>query len=71
MHPTVERRRTRFLKALATQGMTASGWAQQNGISKAHLSYVLRGERDSVRLNKKIDEYIRTTTSTAREAAVA
>jgi hypothetical protein len=62
MPTAIERRRTRFLKALAATQQTQMGWADANGISKGHLSLVLAGKRESVTLTEKIDAFIADTT---------
>ena len=54
----IERRRSRFLRALGVAGLSQNGWGREYGTSAAHLSYVLRGQRDSVVLNAKIDAFI-------------
>jgi hypothetical protein len=56
---TEQRRKARFLKALASAKQTQSGWAQEHGVSKAHLSLVLAGKRESGVLTEKIDAFIR------------
>lgn len=53
-----DRRRTRFLKALAATGQNQSAWARSNGVSKTQLSLVLNGKRESGRLAEKIDAFI-------------
>lgn len=58
MATAIDRRRTRFLKALATAQLSQSAWARENGVSKGHLSLVLSGQRDSDALTAKIDAFI-------------
>lgn len=62
MPNAIERRRTRFLRALAAAGLSQSGWARANGLTKGHLSLVLNGKRDSEALTAKIDAFIREHT---------
>lgn len=57
MHTPIERRRTRFLRALAAASLSQNAWAKQNGVSKAHLSLVLAGKRDSAILAARIDAF--------------
>jgi hypothetical protein len=59
MPNAIERRRTRFLRALAATGQSQSAWARANGLTKGHLSLVLNGKRDSDTLNEKINAFIR------------
>lgn len=58
MTTATERRRTRFLKALAAAGQSQNAWARANQLSKAHLSLVLAGKRESDLLTAKIDAFI-------------
>jgi hypothetical protein len=65
MPTAIDRRRSRFLKALAATGHTQSGWARKNGVSKTQLSLVLNGKRESGRLAEKIDAFTREHSTTA------
>lgn len=58
MPTATERRRTRFLRALAATGQSQAGWANANGITKGHLSLVLAGKRESITLTDKIDAFV-------------
>ena len=58
MPTPIERRRSRFLKALAHAQLSQNAWAKDNGVSKAHLSLVLAGKRDSASLAERIDTFI-------------
>lgn len=58
MATAIERRRGRFLKALASAGQSQNAWAKKNGVSKGHLSLVLSGDRESAALWEKIDAFI-------------
>jgi hypothetical protein len=58
MPTPIERRRSRFLKALAAANQSQNAWAKDNGVSKAHLSLVLAGKRDSASLAERIDAFI-------------
>ncbi len=53
----IERRKARFLRALATQRLTQAGFAAANGITKGHLSQVVNGKRESESLWSKIDAF--------------
>lgn len=70
MSSATDRRRSRFLKALAARGMSQSAWARENGISKTQLSLVLNDKRESAKLTDKIDAFIseQLETQTARVA---
>jgi len=50
-------RKARFRAALALAEMTAADWAQEQGVTKAHLSQVLDGKRESLRLMEKIEAF--------------
>ena len=51
-------RKARFEAALKLAGTTMQAFAEANGISSAHCHYVLKGERDSERVNGLIDAFI-------------
>lgn len=55
----LERRRRRFRAALAMADQTVAGFAAEQGVSHAHLNYVLRGLRASPRLEDAIEKRIR------------
>lgn len=52
-------RKARFRAALALAGMTQESWADREGVTPAHLSYVLSGTRESRSLTEKIDAFTR------------
>lgn len=58
MASAIERRRARFLKALATAQLSQNAWAKDAGVSKGHLSLVLSGRRESDALLARIDAFI-------------
>lgn len=51
-------RKARFKAALALAGMELQDWAIENGITRQHLSAVLREDRDSNALIQKVDAFI-------------
>lgn len=51
-------RKQMFRAALAITGLTATQWAQKQGITLGHLSQVLTGERESASLTAKVDSFI-------------
>jgi len=58
--PTAKTSRKQLFKAaLALAGLTATQWADREGLTPMHLSMVLNGKRDSLRLNEKIDAFVR------------
>jgi hypothetical protein len=50
-------RKARFEAALKLAGLTAADWAKGQGVTSAHLHYVLKEERESARLEKEIEEF--------------
>lgn len=54
----IDRRKTRFLRALEAAGQSQNAWAKERGVSKGHLSLVLSGDRPSASLTDKIDAFI-------------
>lgn len=59
MQRTADSRKARFRAALALAQLTQEQWAEQNGVTASHLSRVLAGERDSMRLLEKVDAFTR------------
>lgn len=55
---TVPSRRARFKAALALADVTMKDWAAGEGVTLGHLYAVLNGERESMRLTGKVDEFI-------------
>lgn len=51
-------RKRRFVAALALAGMRQSDFAARHDIDPGHLSKVLNGERDSLRLIAKVEAFI-------------
>lgn len=51
-------RKRRFVAALALAGMRQSDFADRHDIDPGHLSKVLSGERDSLRLVGKVEAFI-------------
>lgn len=51
-------RKRRFVAALALAGMRQSDFADKHDIDPGHLSKVLNGERDSLRLITKVEAFI-------------
>lgn len=59
MQTAIERRRSRFLKALAADGgKSQAAWAREQALSRAHLSLFLAGKRESLTLARRVDAYI-------------
>lgn len=56
--PPISDRRKRFKTALAQQERTQASFARQHKVTLHHLQQVLRGLRQSPRLNTLIDETI-------------
>ena len=52
-------RAQQFRVALAYKRMTAKDFAKEQGISAAHLSFVLSGKRNSNKLTEVIDRFIK------------
>lgn len=67
MAPSPESRKRRFRSALALADMTAAEFAEINGVTPAHLSFVLSGKRTSARILEAIDRFIATVSK--REVA--
>lgn len=55
--PSVERRR-RFRAALALSGRTAKDFAAELGVSENHLYLVMKGQRESRRIDTAVDALI-------------
>jgi predicted transcriptional regulator len=55
--PTPDRK-AQFAAALRLAGMTQARWAEQRGLSQAHVSLVLNGHRESLRLLAEMDRFI-------------
>jgi hypothetical protein len=70
MNATAERRKARFRKALAVAKTSQAAFARTHGISPAHLSFVLSGQRDSLTLTRKIDAFVKDQLG-ARTTALA
>ncbi len=51
-------RKQLFRAALAITGQTAAEWAEANDLTAQHVSHVLNGRRESMRLIGKIDEFV-------------
>jgi hypothetical protein len=51
-------RKQLFRAALALAGMSAKKWCELNEVTDGHLWQVLRGERVSVSLTEKVDQFI-------------
>lgn len=62
--PSVERRR-RFRAALALSGRTAKDFAADLGISENHLYLVMKGARESRRIDTAVDTLIATVITPA------
>lgn len=62
-------RKREFKVALARLGLTAKGFAEDQGVSQTHLYAVLNDERPSGRLTSAIDALIARAEGTASEAA--
>jgi hypothetical protein len=56
--PRTVARRKAFRAALALAGTTARAFADQQGVTPEHLSYVLNGQRESRRLMDEVDAFI-------------
>jgi predicted transcriptional regulator len=69
MPDAVTRRKARFLRALAVTGQSQAAWADEVGVSPAHLSFVLNGKRESGKLVGKIDAFIREHQTKQQNAA--
>lgn len=54
-----ERRKARLRAALALSGLTMKEWATAHGVSYGHLRFVLLGERESPRLDREIEQFIK------------
>lgn len=54
----VKARKQRFAAALALAGITQAEFADRNEVNPGHLSKVVNGERDSLRLLAKVDAFI-------------
>lgn len=63
-----ELRKRRFRAALAMAGMTGAMFAEMNGFTPTHLSFVLSGKRTSARVTVMVDRFIKTV---ARRPEVA
>lgn len=50
-------RKQLFQASLALAGLTAAEWAEREGITPQHLSYVLNERRESKRLIEKVDAF--------------
>ena len=58
-------RKARFRAALALARLTAEQWARENDITPGHLSLVLSGDRPSLSLCEKIEEFTEKHLKTA------
>jgi hypothetical protein len=50
-------RKARFRAALSLAGLTASAWADREGITESYLSMILSGQRASPDVEAKIVEF--------------
>lgn len=62
-------RKQRFQAALALAGMTQAAFADKLDMDPGHLSKVLNGERQSLKLAAKIDAFIAKYLAEQREGA--
>lgn len=51
-------RKQLFRAALAIAGMTGKRWADEHGVTRVHLWYVLEGDRESASLTEAVDAFI-------------
>lgn len=51
-------RKAKFNAALALVGMTKTEWADSAGVTRQHVNALLREERESSKLDEKIDTFI-------------
>lgn len=54
---SLEKKKTLFLIALATEGISAAEWARRHGVSRAAVSLSLSGKMTSRPLSEKINRY--------------
>lgn len=54
-------RKQLFRAALSLSGLSAAQWAEREGITPEHLSYVLNDRRESRTLTEKIDQFANET----------
>jgi transcriptional regulator with XRE-family HTH domain len=69
--PKANDRQRRFRAALHLAGMTQREWAKAQGVSAPHVTYVLRGERVSPRLEDAITAFIAEHLPAARRKPIA
>lgn len=51
-------RKQLFRAALSIAGMTMRQWAEKHGVTDSHVAHVLAGDRESISLTAKMDEFI-------------